>query len=398
MNTELVRQALQEAIAENQPVEDRSRISYPSMQPLLVPSLPPEARERFLSVLRSEPQLEIFSHQRQWFFNTAAEVTYDDLTLWLLEQSGSVGVEVAVENLRRYVEATEMLYFEVGAVGGIEPGDGWEVSPGIQLVRLESVPDSLPRRLFSRQPFDVYLQRQAPSAAFLTQVSLPIHHTKSRASPPPRPQRSHQSEFSALADLVSVIRTHAATLVGYWATPASWMPCGDRSWSYWGTPTIDETLRPQQFSAEAVRAWQDICAAYQPLPDARKKALAVPLRHLSRSRRSGLSVDGALDAGIALESILLGDIDSPIGEINFRLQVRAARLLGATLVERREIQGKVRRLYALRSIAAHKGDLPGSIEGRSPNVVLTEGQDVVGRLIKTAIVHGPADWAAVVFG
>ncbi len=61
--------------------------------------------------------------------------------------------------------------------------------------------------------------------------------------------------------------------------------------------------------------------------------------------------ESLLDVAIALEAIFLNDDDTK--ELTYRLSLRAARLLGKTLEERREIFSVIKNLYKFRSKIAH---------------------------------------------
>jgi Apea-like HEPN len=79
----------------------------------------------------------------------------------------------------------------------------------------------------------------------------------------------------------------------------------------------------------------------------------------------------------------LGD-DEP-GEINYKLQLRAALLLGKRLSERREIRKSVRNLYSLRSKVVH-GRKSKAKDKLSDISCAHRGLEICTRAVR-AIVH-----------
>ena len=122
---------------------------------------------------------------------------------------------------------------------------------------------------------------------------------------------------------------------------------------------------------------------------------------MSRSiaRRVAGPVDSAIDLGIALESLLLNDLDDERGELTFRLRVRGARLLGKTLDERREIYKALNAVYGLRSSAVHSGVLSETLNSKQLNDILERGQQIAADLVESVLRRGKSpDWGDVVLG
>jgi hypothetical protein len=103
---------------------------------------------------------------------------------------------------------------------------------------------------------------------------------------------------------------------------------------------------PLKVDGEAL-AWAE---RYLRIDEQLRRSVDVALDRLNLARRRRSPGDQAIDSGICLEA-LLGD-DSP-QELTYKLRLRAALLLGATLSERREIRQAVRDLYDLRSKVVH---------------------------------------------
>jgi hypothetical protein len=394
MNRDRIRTSLEEALSKSVLVNDMTQISFPGLAPVMTRSLPSDAEAVLISALKSEPELSIFDGRVQWFFDTGASTSYEQLGRWLLDHTGNVGADEAVTSLEIYLRTAEIPYTQIAAVAGVSVEPEVNLPGGVRLRRFDAVPDSIPKRLFSRMAFDVYLHRQPPEAAFSSEVSVKKRHSTGPVVDP-SPHQSRFWDFWDLADLFSALGPHPARMVGLWATPPSWVPGGDRAFSYWGSPLVDQSLRPVLLQEKTIAKVNEAYEALLRLDRDRRLAFRVPLGRLAQSVRHGTSVDGAIDAGIALESLLLDDMSGDRGEIGFRLQVRAARLLGVSGEERKELREKVRRLYQLRSTSAHAGKLRDVAKSHQ---VLIEGRDVVGRLLVKILREGAPNWTDVVFG
>jgi hypothetical protein len=88
-------------------------------------------------------------------------------------------------------------------------------------------------------------------------------------------------------------------------------------------------------------------------------ALGHVIDRLRRSRLTTTGVDRAIDRGMALEAALMHE-EKPVNqEINFKVGIRAAWLLGTDLETRRTARKKAGRIYSARSVAVHTGRLSG---------------------------------------
>jgi hypothetical protein len=96
--------------------------------------------------------------------------------------------------------------------------------------------------------------------------------------------------------------------------------------------------------------------AYRDLSPDDKDRIMLALQRLIRSRSQFIPGNRAIDLAIVLE-VLFMNRDS--GEHSHKISVRAARLLGASLEQRRTMFDQVRRLYDMRSSMVHTGSAPG---------------------------------------
>jgi hypothetical protein len=111
--------------------------------------------------------------------------------------------------------------------------------------------------------------------------------------------------------------------------------------------------------------------------------------------RSGWSLEErAIDLGIALEVILMYDGSTgrhDNNEISHKLGVRAAWLVGQNPSERVAVFEQVRKIYGLRSHAAHSGEIKHDAKSWwARNDEIEQGIILGGRIVKAVLARG--DW------
>lgn len=112
----------------------------------------------------------------------------------------------------------------------------------------------------------------------------------------------------------------------------------------------------------------------------------------------------AIDLGIALEVILMfeshNEIREPSTEIRYKIGTRAAWLVENTFKSRKSVFQAVRRLYDLRSQAAHLGTCRyKSTEWMKVDAELESGLKFAARLIKELLLRGKwPNWNDLVLG
>ena len=112
----------------------------------------------------------------------------------------------------------------------------------------------------------------------------------------------------------------------------------------------------------------------------------------------------AIDLGVALESILMFEAGvgnrEPSTEIRYKLGVRAAWLVGGHFAERESVFRSVRKLYDLRSEAAHAGRINVTSKNwEDVDVKIETGIALTGRLITVLLSRGSwPDWNKLVLG
>jgi hypothetical protein len=161
----------------------------------------------------------------------------------------------------------------------------------------------------------------------------------------------HEGARRAIADAARAftLADRAAPVVGHvWTEFAEpelmWAEAG-RTWSIarFEGPIADEQLKVDD---EAL-AWTE---RYFLLDEQSRGSVEIALDRLNLARRRRSPGDRAIDGGICLEA-LLGDDSST--ELTYKLQVRAALLLGGDIAERQRIRQIVKDFYTVRSKVVH---------------------------------------------
>jgi hypothetical protein len=192
----------------------------------------------------------------------------------------------------------------------------------------------------------------------------------------------HERAFGAIVDAARAftLADSAAPVVGHAWTEfvepeLMWAEVG-RTWSIarFEGPTADKLLKVDD---EAL-AWTE---RYFQLEEQSRRSVEIALDRLNLARRRRSPGDRAIDGGICLEA-LLGDDSSQ--ELTYKLQVRAALLLGGDIAERQKIRQIVKDFYTVRSKVVHG-------RARKPKDLLpdsqraSEGLEICARAVRAVV-------------
>ncbi len=165
-------------------------------------------------------------------------------------------------------------------------------------------------------------------------------------------------------------------------------------------PPLGEENRVTEISADSALA---IFSCYRSIPRKIKDSLRIPLDRLNLAMRRANAEDRAIELGIALESLLLNDIES-YTPLSYQLRLRGALLHGGTETDRANVYDLLHDIYDLRSKAAHGGKLKIRDKFRNGQRMKTEsrlwqGIELCAHLIrKVAEQKKWPDWKSLVLG
>lgn len=277
-----------------------------------------------------------------------------------------------------------------------------ELTPGIDFVPFSELqPPAWIKELHEEAswPLSPTFERVAPSSALVMQHPLsPIFTTED--------QIEHSFPLSQIAQLrkmaycIALTAERSPAILTVWCEDddprlpilSSGVGYGDPRWGR-GTAT-PYNVDPEQVHslyANYIKFRGDL----HPIDTAMSR-LAEAWGGWSREER-------AIDLGIGLEVVLThtrGKDSNQNTEIRYRLGVHAGWLLGGNAAERKSICQKIRRLYDLRSQAAHFGTVKGKLDTWTAIDDEIEADIALESRIVTAILSQGEwpDWNDLVFG
>ena len=254
-------------------------------------------------------------------------------------------------------------------------------------------PDSFGKVMFDTSQSMLHLP--GPTVTLIRQIKLPRIHFDP-GSEYPR-ELVHAGTVPVEVDearlALTLVGPCAPVSFGFWLVPDKSVPVLVGSWvSSAGSVELGAT---RKFEADDRIKAPIVVEQYRSLASAVKDWVRVPLSRLNAALRRRSMVDSAVDLRVAMEALFLHDLDDDRGELTLRVRIRAARLLGRDLIQRRALFKLFGDLYALGSTAVHTGRLPPSHGGRSTQTLLEEGYSTVAKAIEEVMSRGPIDWTDV---
>lgn len=305
----------------------------------------------------------------------AQRIQREQLGDWMLTRAATVGAAAAVTEVRAFVDSGYIDIDEYLAFSGLEVLHPLSISEGIELVPMTEVPDSV-LSISLVDPTWKYYGRDAQGYVRKKQVQLLSGFGKSNLYTDPHVamaairlrRRMEPGLLVAPADIpnnqasmIEILGVLAATTgvamfpVAHWTSPLPSTPLWDSlSWTYWSHQrALREFAELKGREAAVVIA----VVGWQQLSQATKQKLRVPLERLNRSLAEPSPTDAAIDLGVGLEALLLGDL-SPNDQISLAFRLRGAWLLGSTPAERKDLANQFNGIYSCRSKVVHGGILP----------------------------------------
>jgi hypothetical protein len=356
---------------------------------------PSDLLDQCVALLRQQADLVIFDDQMQQLCNTALRVDLPQLARWLIKRAMEVGAEETVGDLQRYVSSPHYSVEETCLLSGVMPTEATEIADGIAFMPFSVLRESPHKKLFTPAVTDLHWDRAVPSAALVCHTEYPKKHGTG-ASWKMAAITTRHDEMSDIRRLMTLFGPSSSVVMAMWSIPEPWVPLSGSNfgWSYpfpEGRLTGDREMAPDD-----VMRLRDLYSLFKALQESERAHLRIPLDRLNRAILKVFTpTDSAIDLGIALESLLLNDLDDDRGELTFRLRLRGARLVADTLEERKEVDRLLRDVYKARSIAVHSGRLPERIGASTVPKLLEDGRRLASRAIEIIIRGGAPNWIDV---
>jgi len=307
--------------------------------------------------------------------------------------------EAAVAELADLMEQDQASAELVAVIAGVSVEAPVQLAPDVQLIPFgwTQVPDWM--RRIDRTGFGL-MTRQFVDAPFAAAVVKRIQFSPvfgMESQPAEGVPAEDILEVTDLAMCIALTTTRVVSIVRmYWGDDDPRLPIITEPVAYgdpqWVEGSVDE---PAPIDDAKLTEVLQLFSKFVGATD----SLKLVIKRLNRSRRMWRDEDRAIDVGVALEALLMHGDSTSNQEINFKLGIRAAWLLGKTIDERVEIAKQVRDLYQLRSDAAHQGKLERAKDILAREITLSDGADLVGRLLLAILERGGwPDWRVLVLG
>ncbi len=280
--------------------------------------------------------------------------------LLLARAIASGDVRGTVETFRSYIERNSAPIIAVMAVSGVRTAKEVRLGPDIQLVPMASLPASMQRgEALGQSHFHPLAIRSRILCALVISLDFaPVFYLAGEEGSAAKQQQMQERVVKAFGDLNEARRLF--TLLGInTANRMSWIQPEDPLMSTGlntGVLVNDESFirTPIEVDAMAIEA---LAGAYFQIDQRRRHStLGIPLDWLDRCSSEFDLANRSIDLGIALEALLLHDMDKEDrGELRFRLSLRGAWLIGNNEAERANIRTTLMKVYDLRSRAVRTG-------------------------------------------
>lgn len=212
------------------------------------------------------------------------------------------------------------------------------------------------------------------------------------------------NSLDTLLELLLVLAAATCTAifpVAHWVAPTPTTPL----WKYFGWRRWSHINALREFKTYEDNENRIISAItnWAKMPDSMKHNLRIPLDRLNRALAASSAIDCAIDLGLALEALLLSDLDAN-DQISLAFRLRGAWLLGENPIERRSYVQQFNAIYTCRSKAVHRGTLPKKLSlgdaKVSPGEFMVKNAQQLAASAVLKVIHRRSfpDWNSLLVG
>ena len=350
--------------------------------------MPGPGLEPVVAVLQGQLDLAVFDNHMQQMGTQARRITFLELARWLVSRGRALGPEQAVRDLDRYVNEDSFPVVESCLLTGVTVAETREIADGIRLMPFDQLPDSPHKQMFTPTFWDALaISRSHPTAALTCRNNHPKHHAAGD-TPPMIPVQPRYAEMADIRLILTLIGPSAPVILAFWSAPEQSVPLGDSVIGWTGPQEQSEVRTGTILVSTDLDRLRELYVLFRELSSGSRQHLRIPLERLNRALRRSDKTDSAIELGIALEALLLNDLDDERGELTLRFRLRGARLLGETLEERANIYRLLGNVYTLRSAAVHRGTIPERLGSTPTGDILENGYRLAARAIEAMIRRG----------
>ncbi len=303
----------------------------------------------------------------------------------------------------RDLVATNIGYARIVMIlSGVQTAASVELAPEIHIVPFGDlqppswIKDFAEKRLW---PLSRTFESVAPSAALVTRVSFSPVFTDKEKVEGSFPEKE-VNQLRTIANCIALAAQRPAAILKVWYEDddarfpliSSGVGFNDPRWGSGAAAPYD--IDPGRV--------QNIVVSYQKFSGDRKPLDTAMLR-LAEAWGGWHREERAIDLGISLEAVLTYTPDGQSddnNEISYKLGVRASWLMGANPADRLAVFKKIRRLYRLRSQAAHTGNVKTKPETwRALDEEIEAGIALACQIVVAVLARGAwPNWDELVLG
>ncbi|HEY7184461.1 MAG TPA: hypothetical protein VIC84_23695 [Blastocatellia bacterium] len=349
-------------------------------------------------------------------------LTRENLGDWLLTRAMKNGPEAAVAQLRPFVDSSHCDLEEYLAFSGLGVSAPTTLPGWGELIPMSEVPESAlsisltdPEWSYFGRDVKGHVHRRTVQTLYqfgtntlhanphVAMAALRLRHKRTPAF------LSTPSDFpTSLEPLLEILLVLAAATstaifpVAHWVAPTPttplWKYFSWRQWSHLNALREFKTYEGNENRIiSAITNWAKI-------PDSMKHKLRIPLDRLNRALAASSAIDCAIDLGLALEALLLSDLE-PNDQISLAFRLRGAWLLGKNPTERQSYLQKFNAIYTCRSKAVHRGTLPpknfsfGDVKVSPGEFMVNTARQLAASAVLKVIDRGSfPDWNSLLVG
>lgn len=353
-----------------------------------------KASTGLLPILEQEFDLSIFASEMQMMGYGIYRMDTNNLLQWLVKCAMRSGPEIALSNLKGYLEKEKFPAYYFILLKGTEIGedDGFDIGADIKLVNPRTFPNEAIRSIVERH-------NNADDTRSIAALVAPFRHEKKHSDEmDPVVSASKLIPRVKVEDSLRHIHMFSDLKLQYLANGI--VPDDTVPWSGNSAYGFADSRYAERQNSEtpATRATLElpttVFKTFQELTKSQKKKIRVPMDKFNDLSLATSNTQKAIDLRTCLESLFLANEKD--GEYGYRISLRAALLNGETYDQRTSIRRTVTDVYALGSSAVHTGGF-GKMEQRASEL-LSSGIQIARVGIEKWIASPIDNWVPIELG
>lgn len=363
-----------------------------------------ELGQNLVGRLKANPLVQAITGKMVRAGGGAATLTVESLAAWWIWRANDVGAECAEQELNHFLTSDRVDVLGVLWIHGVDPAEIITLTNDLRIVPLRKMPPSGDKEEFLRARWRIQnAPMPIPSAAIVKQYKSRKIKAKDVEDWFDDSEAGRELQDAALLlNCLNGVNSIAGYATAY--SPSE-VPLGHFGGRGGGSAISDILPRvSSNFTAGQERVFAGLFEKFRALPAPPRVRLEHALRRFAQAKGRKNDSDKALDLGIALEMLLLGDEhrgqELP-GQLSLHFRLRGSWLIGKSTAERQDYYRQLGKIYSLRSQVAHNG-ASNELEKMMPEAnkeLADKHMALAERIFQTLICKGfPNDWSSITLG